>query len=557
MRNFKRRGELPREALGREGVWSAGTLSRRWIFRAVLGIAVLPAALTACRTRPASYDAPTFTGDGDVFSLEGALVAWDKGLNRLMFLRSPKAGALEVKTEEIGESSTIVVSPNKKQLFVLNRGGSDVTKEDNERPSLTVFDGGVKAKTPVKIELNTPMNGLALDEKNEWLAAYDAEAFVRSAAEFQFLDLAAASSGEKPKLIPKTIRQFGYGLLGMEFSPELTLPSGKKRFFAVRSKGDVTLVDLNQLADEEVTIKLPESDKKVPYQPVELAFDDGESDDNSDARIGIRLDGTSDVMLLTLRAAASEKESYSVLVNIVNVGGIPSEIEFVHTDGGLRLAALVPEKSRATLVDPETMATEVVDLGAGFTRMTKITDSVSDAPEGGDVALLWGANERFGFWSLGSTSATPYASVETTTIDFPVTEVLNVPSATNGHLRILVGESKQFFVLNLLNREATPLTADSGSSLNVEVSPDGEYVWVTESGTSVFSAVSLANLHPEEIHVEPAMTHLADVARASGGRSLIVLHGFETSISATLFDRKALSSVKSTYFPFLELEGLQ
>jgi hypothetical protein len=307
-----------------------------------------------------------------------------------------------------------------------------------------------------------------------------------------------------------------------------------------------------------VTIKLPQSEEKVPYRPVELAFDDGAADDDTDARVAIRLDGTADVVLLNLRAPDVEGESYSVLVNIVDVGGVPSEIEFVHTDGGLRLAALVPGKQRATLVEPNTMATEMVDLGGAFTQMTKITDSVSTTPDGGDVALLWGEDRSFGFWSLGSTSSTPYASVEKTSIDFSVEHVLTVPDGSgNGHLRILAGSSNEFFVLNLLNREATPLVADPGVSLSVKVSRDGKYAWVTENGSGVFSAVDLSNLHPQELHVEPVMTSLGDVERASGGRSVIVFHGDDGSASATLFDRKALSSVKSIHFPFLELEELR
>jgi hypothetical protein len=44
-------------------------------------------------------------------------------------------------------------------------------------------------------------------------------------------------------------------------------------------------------------------------------------------------------------------------VNLTDVGGVPSDIAFVRTDGGLRLAALVPTRSAAVLVDPVTSLT--------------------------------------------------------------------------------------------------------------------------------------------------------------------------------------------------------
>ncbi len=163
-------------------------------------------------------------------------------------------------------------------------------------------------------------------------------------------------------------------------------------------------------------------------------------DDSSDAMLAVRLGDSSDVVLATFGEPDSDGKDFSMKVNIVDVGAVPSFIDFVRTDGGLRLAALVPSLSDAVLVDPGSTVTEVVDLPQPFSAMRRITAALSEVPAGGDVALLWGAGSSIAFWSLGSTSKTPYRSVSTAQLSFAVTEVQDVP-APNQHLKVLRGAS--------------------------------------------------------------------------------------------------------------------
>lgn len=529
-----------------------------------LGGTVLAGSLLAgCGMRGEELSASGYFELGDFFTLEGALVVRDRGLDRLLFVRAPKLDSLEVTSHGIGknvEEGGIVVAPDQKRLFVLDRGGDAPEKEDNERPSLAIFSGGTRDAEPTRVEMDAPMNQLVLDARSEWLAAYQADAYVTSDAEFLFLSLSEENlSSEEPRFVPKTIRRFGAKIEGVEFSDELTLPSGKTRFFAVRSRADLTLVDLSDLDAEEVTIKLPTDRNNDPLPPVELAFDDGDEEDPFDARVGIRLEGSSDVVLLTLGAPRNEGEAYAVDVNIVDVGGVPSEIEFVRTDGGLRLAALVPSAQVAMLVDPATTLSERVELDAPYSHMTKITDSVPTLPDGGDVALLWGESQRFAFWSLGSTSGTPYASVHSTALDFAVSQVLSVPDpdgTKNGHLKILVGAGGTFFVLDLRSREATMLTTKS-PTMRVMPSRDGERIWVTPGSGGVFSFVTLTNLHPEEVRVSPAMNYLADIERRGGGRAALAVHGDFAGLAVTVFDGENPKSTESRHYPFLSLEALR
>ncbi len=79
-------------------------------------------------------------------------------------------------------------------------------------------------------------------------------------------------------------------------------------------------------------------------------------------------------------------------VNIVDVGGEPSFVDFVRTDGGLRLAALVPSLSDAVLVDPGSTVSEVVDLPLPF--------HVHAADHGGALRSSGGRRccAALGFW---------------------------------------------------------------------------------------------------------------------------------------------------------------
>jgi hypothetical protein len=274
----------------------------------------------------------------------------------------------------------------------------------------------------------------------------------------------------------------------------------------------------------------------------------------------VRLQDSSDVVLLQQGPASPAEEGqdqkeFSVVVNIVDVGGRPSNIDFVRTYGGLRLAALIPGEQEATLVNPESTLTETVEMPHRFDRMTRITSLVDETPDGGDVALLWGTSTQIAFWSLGSTSSTPYRSVDSTELDMVVSEVLDVPPP-NQHLKVLVNsEGFGFFVLDLRKRESFPLDT-TGSGFRVTVSPDGERLWVSRPSGNDFSAVQLANLHPAALYVSPGVSGVFDIDRKDGGRAAIALH-LGSSWGATLLDAREPDSASTWHYPGLELEGLQ
>ena len=163
--------------------------------------------------------------------------------------------------------------------------------------------------------------------------------------------------------------------------------------------------------------------------PLDVVYHDG-IDGEVNSMLGVQLDGDTNVNLLTINAAESADHAFSVHPNLVDVGGVPSKLDFVQTrkDGGLRLAALVPTKQAAKLIDPSSGVAQEVPLHAAFTQIRRITNDVSEQ-SGEDIALLYGeATNTIAFWRLGITTGTPYHSIEAYDIGIKVGHVFDIPN---------------------------------------------------------------------------------------------------------------------------------
>src|SRR5690606_23888022 len=174
------------------------------------------------------------------------------------------------------------------------------------------------------------------------------------------------------------------------------------------------------------------------------------------------------------------------------------------------------------------------------------------APEGDDVALLWGSGSAIAFWSLSGTSKTPYRSVSTAQLSFQVTTVQDVPPP-NHHHKLLRGASPDVFVPDHQRRQSSPLENQLAAA-TTNVSADGERLWVYQDGERRFSAVELPDLHPRSLFVSAGIRGVYDVERADGGRAAIMLHR-DGGLSATVMDASDPSSSKTAYFPALHLRS--
>ncbi len=522
---------------------------------------LLAFSVVACGGRPDHWDSEVKLPLKNV-GLSGSVAVIDPSLNRALMVTGTSDRQLGFEPLRIGKNVVSVdTSPDKGTLFVLSKGVQPRRNPDDERPSLTVIDGGTEPKVFARFSLTDPLQGLAIDPQGEWVVVYDAGGIVVNPNELIFVKV-----GEpKSEPVSKTIRSFGGRPQRLTFTTDLAVPNGApRRFVIVETEQDVTLVDLSDLARDEVTLALPKTPSNAPGKPLEVAYDDGEPDDPTDARIAIRLASDSNVMLVDLDtpSATDGDKPFKATVNVADVGGIPTAIAFVQTDGGNRLAALTPSQQSAALVDPATGSVEeIVDFPKPYSRLTRVTDDVSDKPAASDVALLWSDSATgIAFWSLGKTSGKPFRSVDDYEIGISVSSVKTVPGSLHAHLKILESTSAtEFFVLDLDKRQSFPMLTEA-SGFELTVSPDGDRAWALRTGTTELASIDLSNLHPTSIELERDVLKVWDIERRDGGRAAIALHASErdghAALGATVLDALDPDTAKSRFYDGLIYGGL-
>jgi hypothetical protein len=298
----------------------------------------------------------------------------------------------------------------------------------------------------------------------------------------------------------------------------------------------VALVDLSAPDKPEITVKLTGGADVL--RPAGAAVSDGEPGVDTDARIAIRMANDNNVIIMDLMpapAGSQSPHSFLPVPNINYVGGVPTDMAFVNTDGGMRLAALVPSKKSLTLVEPVTGTTADVDLGAPFDRMTIVTDIVGETTNGGDIALVWSTSSaNVAFVSLGVTIGKPYKSVERVELVESVSKVLDVP-APNNHLKILTMPSGRIFVvLDLLTRTVSPILVGAGGA-HATVAKNGERAWMVAEHMNSVAQLDLLTLHPRNVTLNFAVQDAFEVQKRDGGRAVVAIHPAGT-VGATVFD---------------------
>ncbi len=530
--------------------------------RKSLWILLGAAAVAACGGRPDAWDAPVDTPVESV-GLTGSVAVVDAALDRVVMLTSPSGGTLSLSPIAVGKNvAQAQASPDRETLFVLSKGVQPRRNPDDERPSLTVIDGGTEPKRRARYSLTDPLQGLAIDPEGQWAVVFDAGGIVVNPNELIFVRIDDATS----QPFPKTLRSFGGRPERLTFTSELEVPNGPpRRFLIVETGQDVTLVDLSDLSRDEVTVILPKTSTGKTAKPLQVDYDDGEPDDNSDARIAVRLANDSNVVILELGPPppGDPDKAFKPTVNVADVGGVPTDIAFLQTDGGRRLAALVPTLSQATLVDPATTVLETVDLEKPYSRLTLVTDAVTEKPIQSDVALLWSdSTQGVAFWSLGKTSGTPFRSVDPYDIGISVKSVASVPGEQFAHLKLLESAgAPEFYVLDLNKRQSFPMLTNA-SGFAISVSPDGQRAWALKPGTTDFASITLQDLHPTSLEVEREVIAVHDIARRGAGRTAIALHAItgskgHTGVGATVLDALKPDTAESKFYGGLLLGGLK
>jgi len=515
------------------------------------------AALVGCGGREEVWDSTP--GAFIAHGLADAAALVDTSGERALVLPVKADLTLDPVSIPIGRGfASSATTADGKRLVVLARGDVPRLLPDDQGPLLSVIQSGAAPGLVFGYDLGDPLSGLALDPESRFAVVYPSEAdtsFVANPNELSIVDLSAGPSDANPT--PLTLRSFGGRPQGFFFTPMLGIPGGARRLLAVLTDRDVGIIDLSEPQKGDITVRLSSSGEKLV--PAQIAVTDGDPALDDDARLAIRVANDSSVILVDLLPAAAgeatKAHSFRPTPNVVFAGGVPTDIAFVNTDGGLRLAALVPAQRSLTLIDPATGIPSSVALDAPFERISIVTGVVGATASGADMALLWSTSSAsVAFVALGSTVGKPYKSVERLELEMPVAAVYDVP-APNDRLKILAGvDQRSFYVLDLIARTASPILASDGALFSV--APDGRRAWMMAPSQPQIAKLDLTSLHPKNLFLTQPVAAAFDVARAGGGRALLAMHA-TPNVGVTVLDGESPALETATTYASVLLGDLQ
>lgn len=511
-----------------------------------LAWSALACAALACGDRDQRHELP-FT-DAEALGLRHAVVLGDDPLQRVLVLQSAGLGELRTRELPVGQQRvSMVPDVTGERVLVLAAGVQPRLQDDDELPSLSLIDTSGEPRVEARYELSTPFSTLTQDPQGKWVVLSGAqETLVNNPNQLVLIDLA------DPDYEPftKTIRSFGSAPERFLFTEALNVPGGARRFLIVQTRQDVTLVDLEDLERPEITVGLPRTPSGAAGRPLEVVAHPGTAA-ASDAHLAVRMEHDPNLVLMNFTPAADPGKPFNVTPNLVDVGSPPSALDFVATDGGLRLAALVPGRLEAALVHPETTRVERLSLPLAFDRLRKVSATGSTSA---DVALLWSQSQNsVAVWSLGRTEAQAFRSIDVLTLDAQVREVLDVPGDALGRRKLLQAPDSRFFVLDLERRQSFPML--SSGALTLRVADDGLRAWAFQPGSQRLAQIDLGTLAPTSLFIEQPISQVFDMASTvDETRTLVALHGASAG-AVTLLDAREPDTARTRFYPSLLLGG--
>ena len=507
----------------------------------------------ACGGRSDQYDVTI--ADTDALGLRHALVLGDEPLQRVVVVQTDGVEGLRTHALPVGQHRvSMVPDVTGERVLVLSAGIQPRRQVDDELPSLTLIDTRNEPLVEARYELSAPFGSLTQDPQGKWAVLSGAgDNLVTNPNQLVLIDLT------QPDFQPytKTIRSFGSAPERFLFSDELDVPGGPRRFLIVQTNQDVTLVDLEDLDRPEITVGLPRTPNGAAGRPLDVAVHPGIDGERFDARLAIRLQNDPNLVLVEFTPSEGGGQPFNLKLNLVDVGSPPAALDFVTTDGGVRLAALVPGKLEAALVEPATTRVERLTLPRAFDHLNKVGSPVGTSRASGalaDVALLWSQNQNaVAVWSLGKTDDQAFRSIDLLNLDAQVNQVFDVPGDTLGRRKLLQAPDSRFFVLDLERRQSFPML--SNSKLTLAVADDGLRAWAFQQGTARLAKIDLRSLEPTSLTIERPISAVFDIASsADDARTLLALHDVGAR-SITLLDALQPDTAQTRFYPGLLLGG--
>ena len=256
----------------------------------------------------------------------------------------------------------------------------------------------------------------------------------------------------------------------------------------------------------------------------------------------MRLKNDSSVITLTLVPERGRDRAFGRPSTSPTWAAIPADIAFVRTDGGLRLAALVPARSAAVLIDPVTSLTTEVALPARYQSLSLVTDVAgggAGARRRRAAVERGGAMDGVAFWELGQTAGRPYRSIETVGVDGGDRGGARRSAARRTCACCGARRPARSTCSICGTRTAAPLVTSTSSHRAHRCRRSG-----IRSGRSCragprSSPPTCARQHPRSLLIERRVRQVFEVERAGGGASVIILHD-QGAFGATVYDADTL-----------------
>jgi hypothetical protein len=537
------------------------------------------AALAGCGGRAAEWDSmpqALFMG-----RLRNAAVLVDTSLNRGLVITARADQNLDFTAVRLGKRIvSVTTSTDRERTFVLSQGDEERLRSTDEGPALSVLEatnvGQVK-----RYELPDALTSLALDPAGRYAIVYAGSAtsgtFIQNPNELIVVDLTAPPSTANPmrRNLPSHI---GGSPQRLTFSPSLHLAGGDRRLLVVETDRDVMLLDLEhpERAEVSLPVKDPRTDSRA-LSPEGITIDPGQAGSlGRPPALAIRTNRDDNVIIYTLGPSHRQppENDFIPTPNAAVVGGVPSDITFVNTNQGPRLAVMVPTPTpTGFLIKVDDSQTLSAKFTAPYQRLTPVAGFSAGGTGAGDQVLLWSTNSgasSIAFWDLDKVPDMPSGSsidilksIETLNLNGAVASVVDVPER---NLKIVETSSRALYVLDPEQHLTSALNTTGRVALRY--SSEGDRAWAFEPAQRALARIVLSGAHIVPVDIDRPVADVVEIERNDGGRALLALHTAGNgaasdgtslpgpSIGVTAFDALSPNAAESRRYAAVLLERL-
>ncbi len=506
--------------------------------RRALSVAFTAVSLAGCGDDLSNPYAAT--AQGSVVFADRAVVHHDGGLARLTVVVPTLAGGI-ARTHVALRSPALRIesSADGARVFVLTQGIEKSRTRQAVAPELLVISVEGEAVASKSYPLPVGFGNIVADPEGAYVAlvpgAVASSSVVSNPNALALVKLDAPPSAQNP--VVRSATRANTVAAPLVFSPTLTTPRGAKRFLVAIGPREVALVDLAAAfvaeAAPDLTIPLTSAGATSTLVPSKLRFDDGEPSATDDARLAFAL--ANDTSLLTATIASNEspaagESSLRAVVNLTDVGADVSDLAFVATPEGRRIAVLTPWRQRAILADPQTSLTTSVPMPYAYDSLRVMPGATTSTIM---LAQHRGANGAVALWDIPKTANQPYRAVETIVDVSSLEAVIPVPGSETKFL-VQSASATELILLDVATRERKSITAPTLG--RIVLAKDGQRLYIAPRFGDVSCAtVSLANLTSWSFAAGSSVAGLGEIRRSDGSPVILLTHG-NAQEGLTLFD---------------------